>query len=155
MKFYCTTDLLGQRFTLSIEIAESTSTGVYSVVNVKSEVWCVFSASLMNILIAIKRVKSATTNHRAAIGGFYVFRPLLLPKLTVLTTAYCRRCWKSTFLLNCLAALRQYIAYHWSVVCNTPSSEQSISATGRPKDVETTDRCSVVSSRTLYTLNRY
>jgi len=37
----------------------------------------------------------------------------------------------------------------------TPSSEQSISATVGPKDVGTTDRCSVVSSCTLYTLNRY
>jgi len=29
----------------------------------------------MNILVAIKRENSATTNHRAAIGGCDVFRP--------------------------------------------------------------------------------
>jgi len=38
---------------------------------------------------------------------------------------------------------------------NPPSSGQSISAPVRPKDVETTDRGSVISSRTVFTLNRY
>ena len=36
----------------------------------------------------------------------------------------------------------------------TPSSEQQKSATVGPKDVETTDRGSVISSRTDFTLNR-
>jgi len=37
----------------------------------------------------------------------------------------------------------------------TPSSEQENSATVGPKDVETTDRGSVISRRTVSTLERY
>ena len=73
----------------------------------------------MNVLVAIKRVKSATTNHRTAIGGSDI-SALLSPKLTVLTTAWCRRRWSLVFLLQYIArlvVLRQYVVYYRSVVC--------------------------------------